>query len=55
MKFLPLLVCLLLPALFLEAKEYTVELDAVPGEDQIFFLDLGGGRRRQRHVPPDHT
>ena len=41
MKVLPLLVCLLLPALFLEAKEYTVELDAVPGEAQIFFLDLG--------------
>ena len=41
MKRLLLFACLLLPALFLEAKEYTVELDAVPGEDQIFFLDLG--------------
>ena len=42
MKRLLLLVSLLLPALFLAAKEYTVELDAVPGEAQIFFLDLGG-------------
>ena len=42
MKRLLLFVCLLLPLLFLEAKEYTVELDAVPGEDQIFFLDLRG-------------
>ena len=42
MKRLLLSACLLLPLLFLEAKEYTVELDAVPGEDQIFFLDLRG-------------
>lgn len=42
MKVPLLFVCLLLPALFLGAKEYTVELDAVPGEAQIFFLDLGG-------------
>jgi len=40
-KHLLLFICLLLPALFLGAKEYAVELDAVPGEDQIFFLDLG--------------
>ena len=42
MKRLLLSACLLLPLLFLEAKEYTVELDAVSGEDQIFFLDLRG-------------
>lgn len=41
MKNLLLLVCVS-AALFCCGKEYTVELLPVPGEEQIFFLDLAG-------------
>ena len=40
MKKIVMLSGILLPLLFCGAKEYTVELPAAPGMEQIFFLDL---------------
>lgn len=40
MKKIVMLSGILLPLLFCGAKEYTVELPAAPGTEQIFFLDL---------------
>ena len=37
-----LMLCFALAALSLSAKDYKVELEAVPGEEQVFFLELSG-------------